>query len=66
MRKGKIDPYHDYEGSHDPELTGAEDKALFDGLTRRQHFDDALDKAWWGDNPFAGIPNSDDKDNSPF
>lgn len=22
--------------------------------------------SWWGDDPFAGIPNADDEDNPPF
>jgi hypothetical protein len=59
--KGKTDPA-EYEGGHDPELTGSEDKPM----TRREHFDHGKDEAWWGDDPFALIPGAHGEDDQAW
>lgn len=55
LRAGVANP-EPREGGHDPELTGSENAPM----TRREHFDQG---AWWGDDPFKGIPQAD---NTPF
>jgi hypothetical protein len=66
MMTGKINPA-DYEGGHDPELTGSEQPTA--GKTRGAEFHDSVSTArrdFWGDDPFMGLPGAHGEDDWKF